>query len=116
MYPAGRFAEDGPFSGARFREEVLAPKLNNMSPGESLEVTLDGVAGAGSGFIEEAFGGLVRGGFTKDFLAKHLVVSAKDETLIEIAEDARQCIEDASATAGATVDHPEPIEQGIHHD
>jgi hypothetical protein len=54
--PAGRFYSDGPYSGERFREEFLYPKI---AQGE-VEVVLDGVLTLGSSFLEEAFGGLVR--------------------------------------------------------
>lgn len=55
--PAGRHAKDGPYSGERFREEFLAPALEQN---EVVEIDLDGALGYGSSFLEEAFGGLVR--------------------------------------------------------
>lgn len=55
--PAGRFAKDGEFSGERFRDEILSPKLKS---GAKVQVVLDDVEGFGSSFLEEAFGGLVR--------------------------------------------------------
>jgi hypothetical protein len=55
--PAGRDAADGPFSGQRFREEVLVPALQS---GDQLVVDLTGALTFGSSFLEEAFGGLVR--------------------------------------------------------
>lgn len=54
--PAGRYVTDGPFSGQRFRDELLYPALKSSD----VEVQLDGVLGLGSSFLEEAFGGLVR--------------------------------------------------------
>ena len=56
-YPAGRYYDDGPNSGQRFREEHLLPALKS---GEEVVVDLDGTLGYGSSFLEEAFGGLVR--------------------------------------------------------
>jgi hypothetical protein len=56
-FPAGRERKDGPYSGERFREEILMPRLESS---ESLEIDLDGTMGYGSSFLEEAFGGLVR--------------------------------------------------------
>lgn len=56
-FPAGRYYSDGPFSGERFRMEVLLPALKEA---ETVVVDLDGVSGYGSSFLEEAFGGLVR--------------------------------------------------------
>ncbi|MGH7784994.1 MAG: hypothetical protein ACREO5_14275, partial [Candidatus Binatia bacterium] len=40
--PAGRFLDDGPNSGERFREEVLFPALQQA---EKVEVILDGIEG-----------------------------------------------------------------------
>lgn len=73
--PAGRFRTDGPFSGQRFREEVLLPIL--QQPGQ-VEVRIDGTAGYGSSFLEEAFGGLVRSGFTPAQLRQRLVIRTDD--------------------------------------
>lgn len=56
-FPAGRFFSDGPYSGEKFREEFL---IEPIKKGEEIVVDLDGVAGYGSSFLEEAFGGVVR--------------------------------------------------------
>lgn len=56
-FPAGRYRSDGPYSGERFREEILVPKL---ATGNKLIINLIGTMGIGSSFLEEAFGGLVR--------------------------------------------------------
>jgi len=56
-YPAGRFFEDGPNSGQRFREEYLAPIINDE---DRIVIDFDGARAYGSSFLEEAFGGLVR--------------------------------------------------------
>lgn len=55
--PGGRYKADGKFSGEEFREKFLVPALNN---GDHISVDLDNVLGVCSGFLEEAFGGLVR--------------------------------------------------------
>lgn len=55
--PAGRYYSDGPYSGQKFRTEVLLPAFEKS---EKVEVDLDGTLGYGSSFLEEAFGGLVR--------------------------------------------------------
>jgi len=60
-YPAGRYRSDGPFSGERFREELLVPALLEAdSAGSELVVQLDGTTTYSSSFLEESFGGLVR--------------------------------------------------------
>lgn len=56
-YPAGRYYNDGPFPGQKFREEVLVPALEKNT---KVTVNIDGTRGFGSSFLEEAFGGLVR--------------------------------------------------------
>lgn len=96
-YPAGRFPEDGPYNGTAFREEVLAPRLNELSETERLEVTLDGVAGVGSSFLEESFGGLVRSGISKQLLLERLIVSADDDALRDFAKLAKKYIQEATA-------------------
>lgn len=59
--PAGRMRSDGPKSGEVFREDLLLPKLQQAEKeGRMVEVSLDGVEGVGSSFLDEAFGGLIR--------------------------------------------------------
>jgi len=69
--PAGRYRTDGPFSGERFRDEMLLPALREN---DSVEVNLDGVVGFGSSFLEEAFGGLVRAGYLAADLKRRLKI------------------------------------------
>jgi len=54
-YPAGRYIKDGPYSGEAFRALLVA----SLNKGFTL-VDMKGTAGYGAGFLEEAFGGLVR--------------------------------------------------------
>lgn len=61
-YPAGRYRTDGPFSGERFREEILLPALEHGP----VVIVLDGVAGLPSSFFEEAIGGVVRSGVSPE--------------------------------------------------
>lgn len=57
-YPAGRFRDDGQFSGQAFREDHLTPLWRSaLVSGELVAVHLDGTLGYGSSFLEEAFGG-----------------------------------------------------------
>jgi len=74
-FPAGRYREDGPSTGQRFREDMLIPALEQN---EEVLVELDGVVGYGSSFLEEAFGGLVRTGkFSAAELHKKLKLHTK---------------------------------------
>lgn len=77
-YPSGRTDADGAYNGQKFREELLVPRLRRaVAEDTSLFVTLEGMRGFGSSFLEEAFGGLVRvDRFAKDVLARHLRIEA----------------------------------------
>lgn len=72
--PAGRYRSDGPFPGERFRDDVLVPELEK--PDNVVTVDLDGTAGFGSSFLEEAFGGLVRKGFSPTVLRQRLRIKS----------------------------------------
>lgn len=84
--PAGRFSADGEYTGETFREKILTPKLKAIksSSGSKLIVDFTDVTMAGSSFLEEAFGGLVRNGnFSKDFLQKVLVIKSPRRPIIK---------------------------------
>ena len=78
-YPAGRYNDDGPYSGQLFRENHLAPAFAGA---ERVRVVLDGARGYGSSFLEEAFGGLVRSGYEINEVLDRLELVSKDPTLI----------------------------------
>lgn len=80
-YPAGRYVDDGPYSGAAFRDNLLVPALR--SGDGILVIELDGARGLASSFLEEAFGGLVRVGFDSKTLLNRLHFQSIDPTLIE---------------------------------
>lgn len=93
-YPAGRYEADGEFNGEKFRAECLVPHLND---GKTLHVVFDGVAGLGSSFLEEAFGGLVRvENMDKAFLDEHLHLSASEDELQDFVKLAKKYIADAA--------------------
>lgn len=74
--PGGRYFDDGPFSGQRFREEFLIPALKSN---DKVVVDISGVEGYGSSFLEEVFGGLVRSNvFTKEEIGVKLTCVASD--------------------------------------
>jgi hypothetical protein len=77
--PAGRYRTDGAFSGQAFREDVLGPTLSKSSG--RVVVHMDGTLGYGSTFLEEAFGGLVRDGFSTAELYRRLHVESSDSSL-----------------------------------
>lgn len=80
-YPAGRYETDGPYSGEKFREKFLIPALRQGK--EKVRIDLDGARGYGSSFLEEAFGGLVRSGYTAEDIFKKFEFNSQDRTLIE---------------------------------
>ena len=81
--PGPRFQEDGPFSGQEFLRRLLAPAFAAATQqGEQLLVDLDGTAGYGSSFLEEAFGGLARE-YGRDTVEKWLLVKTDDEPYLE---------------------------------
>ncbi|WP_430434285.1 STAS-like domain-containing protein [Methyloversatilis sp.] len=77
--PAGRHTKDSATSGERFREEVLAPALRKA---EEVVIDLDGTLGYGSSFLEEAFGGLVRQGFTPEQLHQRMQIKSSTPTYL----------------------------------
>ena len=86
LYPSGRYASDGPWSGEIFRKKHLGPALLDN---DIVTVVLDGVMGYGSSFLEEAFGGLVRDGLIRsmsEFDEKIVLVSESTALITEIRE------------------------------
>lgn len=67
--PAGRFFADGPYPGEAFREKLLLPAIKTH---DKVIVDLEGTELAGSSFLEEAFGGLVRAGISETMLKAKL--------------------------------------------
>lgn len=79
--PGGRSRRNGPHNGVEFRTEVLEPLLRKI-PNEytKLVVNLDGVDTYIGSFLEEAFGGLLRGFYdTFDEASAHLEIQASGE-------------------------------------
>ena len=94
-FPGPRYKINGDFSGEVFREEVLRIALSDaIKNNVTLTVVLDDVAGYGSSFLEEAFGGLLRHGFTKEQLDNHLKIDARTPRFRHHAVRAIQYIED----------------------
>ncbi|MBL0909094.1 STAS-like domain-containing protein [Pectobacterium carotovorum] len=79
--PYGRYDEDGPDNGQRFRENHLLEALKDY---DEVHVYLDGAMGYGSSFLEEAFGGLYRtNGIDKNTIKKKLKIVTDLEFLKE---------------------------------
>lgn len=83
-YPAGRYLEDGPASGQLFRERFLIPALKES---KILTIELDGTRGYGSSFLEEAFGGAVREGFSPTLVKSAFPLVSDDQSLVDEIHD-----------------------------
>ena len=84
--PGPRLVTEGPFSGEQFRTNVLWPAYKKaQSQGQILVVDLDGTAGYGTSFLEEAFGGLIReNGVSLEELKKSMeVVSIENPDFLD---------------------------------
>ncbi|MDD9883169.1 MAG: STAS-like domain-containing protein [Gammaproteobacteria bacterium] len=93
-YPAGRYRTDGKASGEAFRDDHLVPALRK---GDIVSVVFDDVAGCGSSFLDEAFGGLVRSaGMDKAFLDAHLKLVTNDSGLDDFVRLTQRYIEQAA--------------------
>lgn len=96
-YPAGRYPEDGDRTGEQFRKEFLEKHLNETE--EIVEVVLDGAVGYPSSFLEEAFGGLVRCGFSVEQLKKRLKITTTETRKNRYIDQIWQYIQEARAPA-----------------
>jgi STAS-like domain of unknown function (DUF4325) len=100
-YPAGRTRRDGSFSAEKFRDDILVPALQAVAEqGDHVVVTLDGVYGYSSSFLEETFGGLVRRRlFDPVWLRRCLIIRADDPIYTSYKLDAEQYLADELAAA-----------------
>lgn len=105
-FPGPRYKIHGDFSGEVFRDEYLSHALRAaIDQNTTLTVVLDDVAGYGSSFLEEAFGGLLRHGFTKDEVDGHLEIVARTPRFQHHALRARSYIEDEAARSAPVIAH-----------
>ena len=93
-YPSGRVVSDGPNSGEKFRQVHLIPALRDH---DKVVVVLDGVRGYPSSFTEEAFGGLVRNGFSKEELLRKLKIVFESSAYTGYRDDIIEAITSAVA-------------------
>ncbi|UWR27354.1 STAS-like domain-containing protein [Sulfitobacter sp. S223] len=98
--PAGRYhPKDGNRTGERFRNEFLKKFLDESE--EEIKINLDGAVGYPSSFLEEAFGGLVRDGFTLEVLKKRLSITTTEARKNRYIAQIWQYIEEAKDKAVA---------------
>jgi len=60
-YEGPRFIRLGPFSGEEFREKYLMPWLNTLNDQEGVVIDFEGTKVYSPSFLEECFGGSIRG-------------------------------------------------------
>ena len=84
--PGPRYRKEGTFSGQQFREDFLLDAIRKaIESDEILVVDLDGTAGYGTSFLEEAFGGLIReNNLELSVIDSHFeIISTEEEYLID---------------------------------
>ena len=79
IFPGGRFKKDNKYSAEEFRDTILIPCINKYN---KIIIELDGTRGYSSCFLEEAFGGLVRKGYSRSFIHNHIQFVSSRESLI----------------------------------
>lgn len=72
-FPGGRYRKNGKGSGEEFRERFLLPVFREDG---QATIVLDGASGYPPSFLEEAFGGLVREGFTETEIRQRISIKA----------------------------------------
>lgn len=91
-FPGGRYLSDGPYSGEKFRKDLLIPALEKDN---FVSINLDGTMGLPASFLEEAFGGLVRGGYDKDYLLSKIEIKTTEPRLRRYTQQIQKIIETA---------------------
>lgn len=82
--PTGRYKIDSQFSGEYFRDDFIIP---NLEKNIKIHLELDNTYGYGSSFLEEVFGGLIRLGYSSNYITNMIKILTYDESLImEIKE------------------------------
>jgi hypothetical protein len=81
--PGPRYIKLGPSSGEEFKNWLIKELENDTE----LTVDLDDTEGYGSSFLEEAFGGLVRGGIDINIVRGIKFVSDEEPELIDEIEE-----------------------------
>ncbi len=79
--PGPRKKVEGDFSGESLRKGILVEKLQQaIDEDVMLIIDLDGTAGYGTSFLEEAFGGLIReDGYSYETILNHITFKSTEE-------------------------------------
>lgn len=94
--PGPRYINEGAYSGEKFRQELLFPKLKEaIDNGSILVIDFDGTQGYGTSFLEEAFGGLIRDNhLLYDDIIKHISIISIEEPYLK--DDVMEYLKDAT--------------------
>lgn len=77
-YPGGRYMKDGNGSAEQLREEYIIPLLEEHKGDTKVEIDFTLCAKPPSNdYLEEAFGGLIRHGYTREFLQNNLIITTR---------------------------------------
>ncbi|NWK57572.1 STAS-like domain-containing protein [Verrucomicrobiaceae bacterium N1E253] len=74
-YPGGRYEDNGPFSGEKFRTDILEPA---MASSVVITVDLDGAAAIAPSFLDESFG-VIMERIGKDKFDKKFIILLTDD-------------------------------------
>lgn len=93
--PMGRYRDRGDYSAEAFRDDVLAPKIQEaLDNGEKLNISFDGLNHLGASFLEEVFGGMLRKKmYTYEQLKDTLEITSKQRHFDLYIEQAWEYIE-----------------------
>jgi len=96
LTPGPRYRIEGDFSGQEFRETILKEAMENAIIGNrKLVMNLDGTAGYGTSFLEEAFGGLIReDNLSFDLINKCLEIISEEEPFL--IDDVKEYLQSAN--------------------
>lgn len=96
-YPSGRDAKDGDYSGEKFLNDHLKPKmLEAIRTEQKLVVSLDGLMSCGSSFLDASFGELARSkDVGKKVVRRTLVIKHSSPMMERIKRSIDRCIERA---------------------
>lgn len=92
-YPMGRYRKHSKSSGEAFRDELLIPALKT---GAVVVVNFAGAFGYPASFVEEAFGGLIRKGYTLDELERKLKLEEGERQFSVYTTQAWEFIKEAA--------------------
>ena len=95
-HPSARYEDEGTFGGEQLRI-IIAPLLRAaIQNKEKFQLVLDGTSGYGTSFLEEVFGGLIRGEhIAYDDIKSYLVIISAEEP--ELIDEINQYLDDAHA-------------------